>query len=62
MKSSSKHLFYISGQILIKNWNPLPIPTVTDNRTVTVQDILGDLMNIAILQIRISKYEEKNDD
>jgi len=47
--------YYLSGQILIKNWNPLPIPTVTDNRTVTVQEILGDLMNVAILQIRISK-------
>lgn len=44
-----------SGEILIKNWNALPIETVTENRTVTVQDILGDLMNIAVLQIRISK-------
>lgn len=43
------------GEILIKNWNPLPIESVTENRTVTVQDILGDLMNIAVLQIRISK-------
>ncbi len=50
---TSQNLF--PGQILIKNWNPLPIPTVTENRTVTVQDILGDLMNVAILQIRISK-------
>jgi hypothetical protein len=50
---TSQNLFL--GQILIKNWNPLPIPTVTENRTVTVQDILGDLMNVAILQIRISK-------
>lgn len=47
--------FCFLGEILIKNWNPLPIETVTENRTVTVQDILGDLMNIAILQIRISK-------
>jgi hypothetical protein len=47
--------FFFPGQILIKNWNPLPIPTVTENRTVTVQDILGDLMNVAILKIRISK-------
>ncbi|CAF1279209.1 unnamed protein product, partial [Adineta ricciae] len=50
------------GQILIKNWNPLPIPTVTENRTVTVQDILGDLMNVAVLQIRISKYANALDD
>ncbi|CAF3563539.1 unnamed protein product [Rotaria sp. Silwood1] len=44
----------IDGEILIKNWNPLSIEAVTENRTVTVQDILGDLMNIARLQIRIS--------
>jgi hypothetical protein len=50
------------GQILIKNWNPLPIPTVTENRTVTVQDILGDLMNVAVLRIRISKYSNPLDD
>ncbi|CAF1081660.1 unnamed protein product [Adineta steineri] len=50
------------GQILIKNWNPLPIPTVTENRTVTVQEILGDLMNVAVLQIRISKYSNTLDD
>lgn len=47
--------FFFVGEILIKNWNPLPIETVSENRTVTVQDILGDLMNIAVLQIRISK-------
>ena len=47
--------FFFVGEILIKNWNPLPIETVTENRTVTVQDILGDLMNLAVLQIRISK-------
>lgn len=47
--------FVFVGEILIKNWNPLPIETVTENRTVTVQDVLGDLMNIAVLQIRISK-------
>ncbi|CAF1372636.1 unnamed protein product [Rotaria magnacalcarata] len=50
------------GQILIKNWNPLPITTVTENRTVTVQDILGDLMNVAILKIRISKYSSTLED
>ncbi|CAF4013327.1 unnamed protein product [Rotaria sp. Silwood2] len=50
------------GQILIKNWNPLPISTVTENRMVTVQDILGDLMNVAILQIRISKYSSTLED
>ena len=49
------YLKYFSGEILIKNWNPLSIEAITENRTVTVQDILGDLMNIAILQIRISK-------
>ena len=43
------------GEVLIKNWNPLPIETITENRTVTVQDILGDLMNMAALQIHISK-------
>ena len=48
-------IFGVLGEILIKNWNPLPIETVTENQTVTVQDILGDLMNIAVLQIRISK-------
>jgi hypothetical protein len=53
LKNSS--VFFCSGEILIKNWNPLPIETVTENRTVTVQDILGDLMNIAVLQIHISK-------
>lgn len=47
---------------MIKNWNPLPIPAVTDNRTVTVQDILGDLMNVAILKIRISKYSNLLDE
>lgn len=45
---------WVIGEILIKNWNPLSIETVTENRTVTVQDILGDLMNIAVLQIRVS--------
>ncbi|CAF3580366.1 unnamed protein product [Rotaria sp. Silwood1] len=50
------------GQILIKNWNPLPISTVTENRMVTVQDILGDLMNVAILQIRIFKYSNTLED
>ncbi len=54
--NKKNNLFFLfSGEILIKNWNPLPIETVTENRTVTVQDILGDLMNIAVLQIRISK-------
>ncbi|CAF0800287.1 unnamed protein product [Didymodactylos carnosus] len=47
---------FVEGQILIKNWNPLPIATVTENKSVTVQDILGDLMNIAVLKIKISKY------
>lgn len=46
---------FSSGQILIKNWNPLPISSVTENEAVTVQDILGDLMNVAVLEIRISK-------
>jgi len=55
MKFLKNKFFFSSGEILIKNWNPLPIETVTENRTVTVQDILGDLMNIAVLQIRISK-------
>ncbi|CAF3849118.1 unnamed protein product [Rotaria sordida] len=50
------------GQILIKNWNPLPISTVTENRMVTVQDILGDLMNVAILKIRIFKYSNTLED
>jgi len=54
-KSSKNSSVFYSGEILIKNWNPLPIETVTENRTVTVQDILGDLMNIAVLQIHISK-------
>ncbi len=54
-KQKRKCVILILGQILIKNWNPLPIPTVTENRTVTVQDILGDLMNVAVLRIRISK-------
>ena len=48
------HAFFL-GEVLIKNWNPLSIETVTEDRTVTVQDILGDLMNLAVLQIRISK-------
>ncbi|CAF2549911.1 unnamed protein product [Rotaria sp. Silwood2] len=53
----------IDGEILIKNWNPLSIDKVTDDRTVSVQDILGDLMNIAILQIRISsKYSNSSQD
>ncbi|CAF1182144.1 unnamed protein product [Adineta steineri] len=52
----------IFGEILIKNWNPLSIDTVTEDRTVTVQDILGDLMNIAVLQIRISKYSNSCED
>jgi len=43
------------GQILIKNWNPLTIGTVSENRSVTVQEILGDLMNVAVLKIQISK-------
>ena len=47
--------FLCLGEVLIKNWNPLPIETITENRTVTVQDILGDLMNMAALQIHISK-------
>jgi hypothetical protein len=47
--------FVSLGEILIKHWNPLPIDTVTENRTVTVRDILGDLMNVAVLQIHISK-------
>lgn len=55
-------LCIISGQILIKNWNPLPIPTVTENRTVTVQEILGDLMNVAILKIRISRNSNAFDE
>ncbi len=54
-KEKKNMFFWFSGEILLKNWNPLPIETVTENRTVTVQDILGDLMNIAVLQIRISK-------
>lgn len=66
MKEEEKGVFFsllgYLGQILIKNWNPLPIPSVTDNRTVTVQEILGDLMNVAILKIRISKYSNAFDD
>lgn len=54
-KTKKRLLVIFLGEILIKNWNPLPIETVTENRTVTVQEILGDLMNIAVLQIRISK-------
>ncbi|UJR36876.1 hypothetical protein I4U23_029589 [Adineta vaga] len=52
----------IYGEILIKNWNPLSIETVTEDQTVTVQDVLGDLMNIAVLQIRISKYSNSCED
>ncbi|CAF1278645.1 unnamed protein product [Adineta ricciae] len=52
----------IYGEVLIKNWNPLSIETVTEDRTVTVQDILGDLMNLAVLQIRISKYSNSCED
>lgn len=47
--------FPFLGQILIKNWNPLTIGTVSENRSVTVQEILGDLMNVAVLKIQISK-------
>jgi hypothetical protein len=46
----------ISGQILIKNWNPLSITNVTEDRSLTVQDVLGDLMNTAILKIHIRRY------
>jgi hypothetical protein len=54
-KSITMNESMVRENLLIKNWDPLSIETVTENRTVTVQDILGDLMNIAILQIRISK-------
>lgn len=43
------------GEILIKNWNPLSIEAVTENPSVTIQEILGELMNLAVLQIHISK-------
>ena len=57
-RSNSKILvffFFSSGEILIKNWNPLSIETVTENPSVTIQEILGEMMNIAVLQIHISK-------
>ena len=57
---SQLDLRLFSGQILIKNWNPLAIGTVSENRSVTVQEVLGDLMNVAILKIQISKINAED--
>jgi hypothetical protein len=43
----------LSGQILIKNWKPLPLEKISDNPLVSVSDILGELTSVVTLKITI---------
>ncbi|XP_013402132.1 uncharacterized protein LOC106167804 [Lingula anatina] len=42
------------GAIQIKNWKPLAFDTITENKEATIDQILGELTNIATLRIKIS--------
>lgn len=46
---------YIPGAIQLKNWKPLSFDIITDDKTTTVDDILGELINSATLRIRLSR-------
>ncbi|XP_052763296.1 uncharacterized protein LOC128205596 isoform X2 [Mya arenaria] len=42
-----------TGAIQIKNWKPLSFDTITDNSTANIEDLLGELTQVATLRIRI---------
>lgn len=41
------------GSIVIRNWKPLPTDKVADGPSLTVGDILAELINLATLKIQI---------
>ncbi|XP_045181524.2 uncharacterized protein LOC123540504 isoform X3 [Mercenaria mercenaria] len=41
------------GAIQVKNWRPLDFETITDNKSATIDDMLGELTQVATLRIRI---------
>ena len=43
------------GAIQIKNWKPLVFEAITDEKTSTIEDILGELTQVATLRIRICR-------
>ena len=44
-----------SGAVQIRNWKPLSFGAITDSRSATVQEILGDLSSVATLRIKLSR-------
>ena len=43
------------GAIQIKNWKPLHFEAISDEKTATIEDILGELTQVATLRIRICR-------
>ncbi|XP_060573628.1 uncharacterized protein LOC132731457 isoform X3 [Ruditapes philippinarum] len=41
------------GAVQVKNWRPLDFETITDNKNATIDDMLGELTQVATLRIRI---------
>ncbi|KAL4218395.1 DNA- binding [Mactra antiquata] len=41
------------GAIQLKNWKPLCFDSITDSKSATIEDILGELTQVATLRIRI---------
>ncbi|XP_067939002.1 homeobox protein dve-1-like [Watersipora subatra] len=49
------------GAVQIKNWRALDLEQITDDELVSVEDMLGDLANVATLRIRITKRSRSDD-
>lgn len=50
---SSAEAMGAKGAIQIKNWKALTFEAITDEKTATIEDILGELTQVATLRIRI---------
>ncbi|XP_055954844.1 DNA-binding protein SATB2 [Patella vulgata] len=54
---SSVDAINAKGAIQIKKWKPLCFDSISDNTQATIEDILGELTNVATLRIRLASTD-----
>jgi len=63
MASSKRHCFYIISfvcmcvvSVEVRNWKPIPIDSITDDFSATVEQILGSLASFITIRIRLTRW------
>ncbi|KAK6167870.1 hypothetical protein SNE40_021801 [Patella caerulea] len=56
---SSVDAINAKGAIQIKKWKPLCFDSISDNTQATIEDILGELTNVATLRIRLASQSRQ---